>query len=162
MSPRAFLFAALLAAVAVCVSAGTTSVMLYRHSTLDKVSSRAARNVAVSLRWCGGKLGKGVRTRLACVKKLAAAGTQQRTCGRWWSLARVPLALTTPAMHDSMSVYAISSAELGVRRARGGLLCLRRVRQAQARQAVLRLVAPVCRNALGPSEDEAGKAGVHR
>ena len=30
-------------------SAASTSVMLYRHSNIDKVTSRAARNVAVSI-----------------------------------------------------------------------------------------------------------------
>jgi hypothetical protein len=59
MSLRALLFATLLAAAAVCASAGTTSVMLYRHSTLDKVTSRAARNVAVSFVGVGGREGEG-------------------------------------------------------------------------------------------------------
>lgn len=37
------------------VDAANATVLLYRHSTLDKVPSRAARNVAVSIVW--GKRG---------------------------------------------------------------------------------------------------------
>ena len=41
--------AAVLAGAASLASAASTSVMLYRHANIDKVTSRAARNVAVSL-----------------------------------------------------------------------------------------------------------------
>jgi hypothetical protein len=45
---RSLVAAALLAGAASVASAASTSVMLYRHSNIDKVTSRAARNVAVS------------------------------------------------------------------------------------------------------------------
>ena len=57
-------FAAPLAALALALvvgigslapAAANATVLLYRHSTLDKVPSRAARNVAVSIVW--GKRG---------------------------------------------------------------------------------------------------------
>ena len=44
----AFLAALLLAAAAPAARAANATVMLYRHSTLDKVNSRSSRNVAVS------------------------------------------------------------------------------------------------------------------
>ena len=46
---RSLVVAAVLAGAASLASAASTSVMLYRHANIDKVTSRAARNVAVSL-----------------------------------------------------------------------------------------------------------------
>jgi hypothetical protein len=46
---RSLIVAAFLAGAASMASAASTSVMLYRHSNIDKVTSRAARNVAVSI-----------------------------------------------------------------------------------------------------------------
>ena len=70
---RSLVVAAVLAGAASLASAASTSVMLYRHANIDKVTSRAARNVAVSL--MGGsdtqKKERGVRAGLAC---LAARG----------------------------------------------------------------------------------------
>ena len=54
-SARFATLAALLAVVGIAslaptaVEAANATVLLYRHSTLDKVPSRAARNVAVSI-----------------------------------------------------------------------------------------------------------------
>lgn len=48
MRASLFLTALLLAAAAPAVRAANATVMLYRHSTLDRVNSRASRNVAVS------------------------------------------------------------------------------------------------------------------
>lgn len=76
---RSLVVAAVLAGAASLASAASTSVMLYRHANIDKVTSRAARNVAVSLMGVTHtKKERGVRAGLAC---LAARGGA-RACTR--------------------------------------------------------------------------------